>query len=316
MNPSVFWSFWEEIANSYFEVQEKIIEIDSTREAGDRVFAWRGSVNADWALHSSLYRRLLWTKRSTPNERDLYEQEGDILASVHRWGLHFRERGRMPILAQLATLQHYGAPTRLIDVTFNPWVALWFAVEKKWRNGAEVNAEHDGRLFAFDITDRLINESDDRVWEDSLSRPWPSPAAQGDELDSYRRWQTTTYAWKPPHFDPRIAAQNGGFLLGGVPATKKEGGSIMYWPKSGSPKAKRWPVEDVRKSTSLALRAHRLHEGRSSTTNAVYTVRVGSNAKEEIRRRLETLYGYNHATIYPDYSGFASFGTPHLRESP
>jgi hypothetical protein len=97
---------------------------------------------------------LYWTKGSLPEERELYKKEGDILKEVHRWGLHVsNDVGRLSVLNQLAALQHYGAPTRMIDITFNPWIAAWFAVEKKWDSGGnELYKDKDARLFAIDVT--------------------------------------------------------------------------------------------------------------------------------------------------------------------
>lgn len=314
MSSETFWQGWEEEAGSFAEVQEKILSIHEAHENRKRLFAWRGVVNADWPLHSSLYRRLLWTLDKTPNERNLWHAEGEILKSVHRWGLHFRDKGRMPILAQLATLQHYGAPTRLIDVTFNPWVGLWFATEEKWANGEEIHTDSDGRLFAFDITSRLINENHQlRKWEDAtIRRPWPHPFAKEDPgREEYQDWQAQVFAWRPPHFDPRIAAQNGGFLIGGVP------GARMSWAKGPEGTTDRWRIDEVRGSTSLALQMKDLRfDGGKSPDNGIFTLRIRAEAKAEIRSYLQRLFGYQHSVIYPDFPGFAAFATTHLKTSP
>jgi len=168
VNPDDFGKPFEGVAKSYDEVRDLIHGVFDKWSAQGRLFTWRGQVDASWPLHSSLYRRLLWTMggAKAPDEKILYEREGDILADVHRWGLHMGERGRLSILGQLAMLQHYGAPTRLIDVTFNPFIGLWFAVEKKWVNGEPKYEDTDGRLFAIDVSDRLINENGTyRAWE-------------------------------------------------------------------------------------------------------------------------------------------------------
>jgi hypothetical protein len=119
MNPNHFWAPWEETASSFDDVLRfvsKVHDIWITKRA--KQFAWRGLVDASWAMHSSLYRRLMWTTPATlPDEAALQEEEEKILVNVHRWGLHWAEGTRLPILHQLALLQHYGAPTRLIDIT-------------------------------------------------------------------------------------------------------------------------------------------------------------------------------------------------------
>ena len=126
--------------------------------------------------------------------------EQEIITDIHRWGLHNTSRGRQSILESLATLQHFGAPTRLIDVTFNAYTGLWFAVEEKYNDhGERAYEDTDGRIFAIDVTQRLINEIDSlRSWEDRRKRPWSRL--------SNNQWCTQAFAWRPPPFEARIAA--------------------------------------------------------------------------------------------------------------
>jgi hypothetical protein len=213
-------------------------------------------------------------------------------------------------LAQLATLQHFGAPTRLVDVTLNAYIGLWFAVEERYKNGDAVYDDCDGRLFAIDVTRRLINEDRDRrPWEDCLTRPWK----QMDTGEASPEWVSNTWAWNPPAFQARIAAQHGAFLLGGVPRT----GVGLVWPNParGSP----WRIGEVRRCTSLPLRFHKVDPqagGVGREGQPAYTFRITAAAKLDIRERLRTLFGYQHATIYPDFPAFAEFGNPRLRTKP
>jgi hypothetical protein len=301
---------------SFDAALEKIHGVFNDWSSSGRLFAWRGLVNASWPLHSSLYRRLAWTTSGTPKEDDLQAKEGEILADVHRWGLHTVDRGRLSVMSQLAVLQHYGAPTRLIDITFNPLIGLWFAVEQQWENGATKNDDVDGRLFAIDVTDRLINEGPLRRWEDDVHRPWVK--RDDDDLDGevIRDWSIYAYAWRPPRLDHRIAAQNGGFLLGGVPSSGTTG-HPQQWPK-GPNTAERWSIDEVRQAVSVPLRVHKIERGDRGVwpQNPVYTLRIRKDAKPSIRSHLESLYGYKHSTIYPDFSGFSLFGTPLLKSRP
>jgi hypothetical protein len=293
-----FWKPWESEIVDFAAIDALITKLSKKWVGAGRQFAWRGVIDASWPLHSSLYRRLYWSylargETTPPDEAALYEAETTILADAHRWGLHSGERGRLSILAELATLQHFGTPTRLIDVTLNAYIGLWFAVEKA--------DDTDGRLFAIDITSRLINESDRREWEDVLSRPWKADEQDQDE------WCTTTFAWKPPPFEARIAAQNGAFLFGGVPITKPR----FQFPK-GPTLSTTWAKPSVRRCTSLHLRMHKANPragGVHKTGSPAYTFRIDAAAKAEIRERLEAMFGYSHKTIYPDFPGFATFGT-------
>jgi hypothetical protein len=319
MNPEKFWSPLEHEIKNFRQLERYLNTIHTKWSSKKHAFAWRGQVDSSWALHSSLYRRLSWSRADPrPEEADLYKAESRVLADVHRWGLHVSpDVGRLSILNQLAKLQHYGAPTRLIDITFNPWIAAWFAVEVKSENGIDRFEDRDARLFAIDVTERLINETRSRrSWEDDLHRPWPKTQGKPASVRSaeLKTWCTRTFAWKPPHLDARISAQNGGFVFGGVPSSSGPKGPIQ-WPKY--PGAGRWTIDEVRASTSVPLRPHRLtDDDRGVEQNAVYTARISAKAKTEIRERLEKSFGYQHKTIYPDFTGFASFGTPQLRTLP
>lgn len=313
MSCDAFWKPWETEIGSFKEALALIHGVFDDWSSKGHKFAWRGQVDASWPLHSSLYRRLHWTlgKSKLPDEATLQKREKTILTEVHRWGLHIGDHGRLSALAQLAVLQHYGAPTRLIDITFNPLIGLWFAVEEQWDNGVSKTDQGDGRLFAIDVTNRLINEDDARrSWEDDFGRPWPRP----DEKTACRTWTTQALAWRPAQLDHRIAAQNGGFLLGGVPSSGETNHPVQ-WPKGPDPKDNKWTINEVRKAVSVPLRVHKIDVkgAGAEPQNPVYTMRIKQSAKAQIRKHLQDLYGYRHATIYPDYTGFAQFGSPGLK---
>ncbi|WP_084288306.1 FRG domain-containing protein [Desulfovermiculus halophilus] len=320
MEPIDFWEPTEETVDNFSELQSLLEEVFAKGPKRGRTFAWRGQLNAEWPLTSSLYRRLKLALERNPEERDLYNFEGKILANVHRWGLHMsKTQGRLSVLNQLATMQHYGAPTRMIDVSFNPWIGIWFAVEQRFDNGNVLYVNEDARVFAIDVTDSLINANDQyRSWEDELKRPWRvghpwskscSPDEGGDK-EQYLEWCTKPFAWRPAHFDNRIAAQNGGFVLGGAPLSYGPGNRPNQWPRDGGGY---WTMDEVRDSTSISVHPNRLKSKGRVSSSAVYSIRIRAAAKEKIRKRLQTLFGYEHRTLYPDFAGFAQFGTAKIK---
>jgi hypothetical protein len=284
------------------------------------LYAFRGVGDADWGFHSSLYRRLWWTKARVggtpvastdpPTESELGRAEFEILVRAHQWGLHDAERGRLSVLRQLAVLQHNHAPTRLIDVSFNVWTALWFAVQPQWDNGIQQPDTTDGRLFMIDVARRLINETDERVWEDDPSRPWYIRSASGTPKLT-ADWTRDTRAWRPTPENRRIAAQQGAFLFGGVPDSKK------LYPASTA--TNDWlSVQDARRCTSVPLRFHKFDAAAggvaSGSGNAAYTLRIAAALKPELRLRLERLSGLTPERIYPDIAGFGQFATQNLAD--
>lgn len=311
MPATPFWAPFERVINNYDDLVQAIDGVLNKAKAENKQFAWRGQVNAGWSLHSSLYRRLRLTLGSNPVESRFSAEEQEILANLHRWGLHNTQgRGRLSVLNQLAMLQHFGAPTRLIDVSFNAWVGVFFAVEQKWSNAVLSNENDDARLFAIDVTNKLINEQPGRRdWEDAHSRPWTDET----KIDP-KEWTTSFFAWKPPSLDARIAAQNGGFILGGVPSATAPNNKRFQFPRSPDFKDGWWPIETGRGACSLALRPHKfLANGGSVPNSACYTFKISAAAKQDIRRRLELMFGYKHSTIYPDYTGFSDFAVSHLK---
>ncbi len=317
--PDHFWKPVEKVISSFREVHELIHGVFDKWSMDGKVFAWRGAVDASWALHSSLYRRLLWTQAgdSPPNEAALRKVELAILEELHKWGLHTATHGRLSALNQLAVLQHYGAPTRLIDITFNPLIGLWFAVEQQWENGQPKGDDTDGRLFAIDISKRLINEEADTTgWEDSNALPWP--IIDKADRTKHQDWTTTVRAWKPARIDHRIAAQHGGFLVGGVPGTSGPDNSPVQWLKNHAVSGEYWKIGEVRRAIAIPLKFHQLINNNSGRPpeNPAYTIRIKKEAKADIRNRLEKLYGYRHETIYPDYPGFALYGYRKLKSKP
>jgi hypothetical protein len=105
--------------------------------AGDASgWIFRGQRKSSWSLETSLER---WTR-----DMPLLEAEGRVLYLFNRRAHQFRSRFDLPedndILGWLALLQHHGAPTRLLDWTTSPFVALYFALEGVEKDQTEPSA--------------------------------------------------------------------------------------------------------------------------------------------------------------------------------
>ena len=113
---------------------ERIEEIKSVAEVVEKVsnhlknnapdnidlkFYYRGHSNIDYALCPSIARY----RHNIGVELSLIE------AANYKMPDEFNKDG--DLLTTLAKMQHYGLPTRLIDFTTNPLVALYFACQEK-----------------------------------------------------------------------------------------------------------------------------------------------------------------------------------------
>lgn len=293
-------------ANSYFGAWERVVtgwdsliaELDHVQKiAGGRALVWRGVHDASYGLLSSAYRWLKSANGRNPTEAQLTSFEQSLLATARRtWA----DRGGSA-LETLAHIQHYGGPTRLLDVTHAPMVAAFFATETKYDDGHKPKDDVDGRLFAFDASRSIAL---DGVWG-SRALPWGDPASP---VDGWR--EQVPFVWDPPGaLNERIAAQHGAFLVGGVPSLPK-GQNSRYRPPGAwqTGNMKTMPAATVRDLTSVSLWMTNLDTKTRSTSFATYTLRITQVAKKEIRERLRAERSFHHGTMYPDLYGLATHG--------
>ena len=113
-------------------------------------WAFRGQADGVWPLMSTLGRYL----NSYIDEQYRVDQEDRInrlfQRKAHLFLTHIPDT--KDIFQWLALMQHHGAPTRLLDFTWSPYVAAFFALERSTTQGA-VWALNPQRLV--NITERL-----------------------------------------------------------------------------------------------------------------------------------------------------------------
>jgi hypothetical protein len=294
VKPSEFFNPWETRVATWDEALDAINKVSDL--AKHRELAWRGVPDAEYSLHSSLYRRVKARNGAPPDEGNLVEFETIYLRRARQeW--RFDDRSALELLAHV---QHYGGPTRLLDVSLNPLVALWFAVELQHEaTTGRARDDVDGRLFVFDVTKRQIEL--DGVWG-GRELPWAVKQPKG--------WRTgLPRLWRPPSYNPRIPAQNSAFLIGGVPAIWS-GGNAQYRKGPGdATSAGTWTADEVREAASVTLRMNQLSRALRGKATPTFTIRVEADAKADIRDRLETRFGYDAANTYPDLYGLARYGS-------
>lgn len=287
---------WEQIIEGWQDFQEAVYDLSLRHPS--RELVWRGVRNAGWGVESSLYRALRGLRDGEPpTEDDLVRAEKRILRLARR---DWRFDGT-PALELFAHLQHYGAPTRLLDVTENPLVALWFAVEDR-----PSAPRTDGRVFALVTNARAIG----------LNAQWAGRYPRWHELrtESARRsvdWGTGVRRtiWRPPAYNDRIAAQSAAFLIDGAPI------EAMQPARSDAYLADRdllIDIERMREIASVNLRFSRIERERLGERSApVFTMRISEQAKLEIRDQLEGRFGMRASSIYSDMNGLASYLATH-----
>jgi hypothetical protein len=135
----------------------KVEQVGSWGEFAEKVsgpayagWAFRGQTDATWRLISTLGRYL-----SAYVEETYWQSQEERITRIFRRKAHLfltHVPDKADIFQWLALMQHHGAPTRLLDFTWSPYVAAFFALERATTQAA-VWAINPKRLV--NITERL-----------------------------------------------------------------------------------------------------------------------------------------------------------------
>lgn len=122
-------------------------------EGGTGALWFRGQADANWELRPSVGRAVddggLY--ESGKPLADFYQTEAVLLQRFRRDGYPFVQR----LLTEWEAItlgQHHQLPTRLLDWTSNPLVALFFAAETHWKADAAVFAYRPRNLWEYHIS--------------------------------------------------------------------------------------------------------------------------------------------------------------------
>lgn len=205
---------------------------------------YRGQKDIRWFTQASIFRG----KRS-------------LLRYEHQMGRELMSSypgefaGDTTMVDRLVRMQHYGIPTRLVDVSRNPLVALFFACEDHVQPSEDDDLlglvpplEIDGAVIAYHvpaerskffdsdtvaILANIANLRDDEKWE--ISENFFAPKEEFNALNAVQRLISFIQAEKPyfkPNLNPitpfvpmyvkprlsnkRVIAQSGAFLIYGI----------------------------------------------------------------------------------------------------
>lgn len=262
-----------------------------TLQVGRR-YVWRGVANWRWRLQSSLLRNLI--TNSEPGtfitEADVRTRELALIREARSWGIGKGLGAAASDLQVLATLQHHGAPTRLLDVTSNPMTALWFACER-----TTSRLDSSGALMAFDVTglDNLATATHEQppTWgtvKDPLG--WHLENAL-----SISHEKALPFLVRPSYPDQRMVAQEGLFLTGAVPEGESSHGIDGLPLGQGDPPGP--------EALGNLFAAEPRKAGRPRKLPFVVLV-IPTQLKKKLLPHLESTYNRSYRQLFPDVAGF------------
>lgn len=164
------------------------IKVLNKMHISSKTMIYRGQANAKWEITSSAYRELSNGNNNAVPPTILKDYHHRLIDGVRR--LHDISISNEDDITILSQLQHNKAKTILIDYTYNPLAALWFACSDK------TCENDDGCVYA--------------VEENFTQNIFP---LKSNNLDFLFKSTEITYVYHPYQINQRIINQQSVFLI-------------------------------------------------------------------------------------------------------
>lgn len=237
-------------------------------------YAFRGHSNASYALHSRLTRVVMSESPSATYDDVLLRERGIVSEIDDTDWLGVQQGTRF--LNRLALMQHQGVPTRLLDLTADPLVAVYFAVEKE--------PAVDGAVILIRDTGAKVNSAQSSFRLDPSSAPYA--------------------VWTPPPIGRRIISQRGQFLVansgfgGKKPDLNDPYGVVGFSPRGS------FKVRKMQTVVDNYLNGEYRGRPKKYPPNLVM-FQIPKTKKAPLARMLGR-FGLTKRSIYPDLEGYVS----------
>ena len=291
--------------NDFLSILDKYkTQFSQTHRNGSFVF--RGMSDMSWKLLPGVLREYTEEQKSSTVVGGSYS--GKIYSGYEYEILsHFRKEasGLLPHVSQkdditwLQYAQHYGVPTRLLDFTANPLVAMYFCCQSE--------SNSDGVIWIINTITFESWSQDEAICSDmgpdytreaimnSIMREMRGDFDYGEVNGEPRAKKQRPILFIPPYIDQRMSAQSSRFMLWGnntsaLENMTKEENAILLCPDGNT----------YRKAYDQRFLAK---------------VVIPSGAKHGIMRELDLL-NINEQSIFPGLDGIGRYINKHYKNNP
>ena len=175
-------------------------------------YIFRGQSNTNWKLSSTLDR----LQHTSNHERFQYAFEDYSLDNFKSRFHLYDKLNREPKtkLEWLSLMQHYGTPTRLLDFSTSPYIALFFAIESY-----DIAKRNSFALYYFNATEamkvsiEILKRNDKTFNEDYYSIQNKKDEIFENQIDRFNL--DLVWATEPSKLNIRLDRQAGCFVISG-----------------------------------------------------------------------------------------------------
>jgi len=227
---------WDKVTAAFGQFPAPKLDFDYEGNFDRSLWVFRGHRKLNYSLQPSI-------ERVAERQPDAWARlEHQVLSEFRARAQMLFDRSELPtgtdLLDWLVLMQHYGVPTRLLDFTQSPYVALYFAIHSRsyherrepaavWAidasallGRAEVIAREGARrgpgshrVSGVDFqTDLDQLRKDQKFWRTAIEG---ALTANGAQRATYSQHGFVAFAF-PPVQNRRSSSQQGGFLLNGA----------------------------------------------------------------------------------------------------
>lgn len=230
---------------------------------------YRGQLEVYTSITSSVSRNAGYTI----NENFIYEE------AINMKSVEFAD---LPSpIERLSKMQHYGIPTRLVDLTVDPLVALFFAVQN-------VDNESHGNVYVFVQPDHSLN--DKRIKLLSLLATLESL-----NLDVIKSSYLECYSEEITEDEILEFSSEGAFIKHSVELQKSN--ERLFCQKGSFAICGNETIGKEIKKSILPL----------DSIEPTMVIRIPFEHKQAVKKELDEKYNINETTIYPEFPSVADY---------